>query len=93
MLRKASLFFFLITLLSCKSKVDRLLMSNDTALKEQKAQEYFENCDYLKASPLFKDLIESYSSSAKVEKVYFYYSYCDYLLEDYLLAAMNFRKY
>ena len=67
-------------------------MSNDTALKEQKAQEYFENCDYLKASPLFKDLIESYSSSAKVEKVYFYYSYCDYLLEDYLLAAYEFQK-
>lgn len=67
-------------------------MSNDIALKEQKAQEYFENCDYSSASPLFKDLIQSYSTSAKVEKVYFYFAYCDYKLEDYMLAAYEFKK-
>lgn len=67
-------------------------MSNDVELKEQKAKEYFEDCDYASASPLFKDLIQSYSTSAKVEKVYFYFAYCDYKLEDYMLAAYEFKK-
>jgi len=82
----------LLSLGSCKGKLDKLLLSNDVELKEQKAQEYFENCDYASASPLFKDLIQSFSTSAKVEKVYFYFAYCDYKLGDYMLAAYEFKK-
>lgn len=92
-MKKLAVFcFLLITLSACQNKVDELLLSNDVELKEQKAKEYFERGDYENASPIFKDLIQSYSSSYKVEKVYFYYSYCDYLLKDYLLAAFEFKK-
>ena len=92
MIKNIFFFVLVISLTSCRGKLDKLLMSNDVALKEQKAHEYFENCDYASASPLFKDLIQSYSTSAKVEKVYFYFAYCDYKLEDYMLAAYEFNK-
>ncbi len=83
----------LIAILSaCKSPVEKLLRSNDVELKERKAQEYFEKCDFASASPLFKDLIQSFNTVSKVEKVYFYYSFCDYKLQDYLLAAYEFKK-
>lgn len=92
MVRNIFIIALSIVLFSCKGKIDRLLMSDDVEMKEQKAKEFFENCDYASASPLFKDLIQSYSTSAKVEKVYFYFAYCDYKLEDYMLAAYEFRK-
>jgi outer membrane protein assembly factor BamD len=92
MIKNLFVLLVLISLTSCKGKLDKLLMSNDVAMKEQKAQEFFENCDYASASPLFKDLIQSFSTSAKVEKVYFYFAYCDYKLEDYMLAAYEFKK-
>ena len=90
--RLSIILLFFIAFTGCKSKLDKLLMSNNVELKEQKAKEYFENCDYSNASPLFKDLIQSFSTSAKVEKMYFYYAYCDYKLEDYLLGAFEFKK-
>lgn len=92
MIKKVVYALSLLVLVSCKGKLDKLLLSNDVAMKEQKAFEYFEKEDYASASPLFKDLIQSYSTSAKVEEMYFYYSYCDYLLEDYMLAAYEFKK-
>ena len=92
MIKNIFFLVLVVSLSSCKGKLDKLLMSNDVALKEQKAKEFFEDCDYASASPLFKDLIQSYSTSAKVEKVYFYFAYCDYKLEDYMLAAYEFKK-
>ena len=92
MIKNIFLAVLVVCLCSCKGKVDKLLMSNDVVLKEKKAQEYFEKCDYASASPLFKDLIQSFSTSAKVEKVYFYFAFCDYMLEDYMLAAYEFKK-
>lgn len=92
MIKRFSFLVLVLVLAACKSPIEKLLMSNDVELKEQKAQEYFENCDYANASPLFKDLIQTYNSTTKIEKVYFYYAYCDYKLEDYLLAAYEFKK-
>ena len=92
MIKNIFILTLVVFLSSCKGKVDKLLMSNDVALKEQKAQEFFEDCDYASASPLFKDLIQSYSTSAKVEKVYFYFAFCDYKMEDYMLASYEFKK-
>lgn len=92
---KSRIFVFIalaFTLSAC-SEYNRVLKSPNPELKYSKAIEYYENEEYLKASPLLEELIPLYRGTDKGQKIYLYYSYTNYYLGDLMIAAYHFRKY
>jgi outer membrane protein assembly factor BamD len=83
----------LAILLGSCSEHAKLLKSTDLRLKFDKAIEYFESEDYIKALPLFEELIIVYRGTPRAEKLSYYQAYCDYHLVDLLLASYRFRTF
>jgi len=86
------LFSFMIVMSSC-SKYQKILKSSDYNLKFNKAKEYYDKKDYVRALPLFEELMTVYRGTSKAEDCFFFYSYCNYGLEDYLLASYHFKNF
>lgn len=91
-------FLFLILsaflVVSCDNYT-KLLKSNDTEKKKEKAQEYYNKGNYYKAQPLFEELISVYRLSANedLEEIYYFYCYCFYGQEKYIVSAYNFENF
>ena len=83
----------LLILLGSCSEHAKILKSTDLRLKFNKAIEYFESEDYIKALPLFEELIIVYRGTPRAEKLSYYQAYCDYHLGDLLLASYRFRTF
>ncbi len=89
-----SIFFTAILLFSgCKSKFEKLRLSNDKDLKLNKAFEFYEKGEYLKAQYLLEDLIGAVRMTKDAEKVYFYYAYTHYHLNNFSFASYYFKKF
>ena len=86
------LFSAIVVLSSC-SKYQKILKSSDYSLKFTKAKEYYDKKDYVRALPLFEELMTVYRGTSKAEDCFFFYSYCKYGLEDYLLASYHFKNF
>jgi outer membrane protein assembly factor BamD len=86
------LLVVLITVIAC-SGYERLLKSSDYALKYQKAFEYFEKEDYMKASTLFDQISNVYRGTNKADSVYFYQALTYYQLGDNIIAGELFREF
>jgi len=89
----SSLLVFVLLFSGCKSKFEKLRLSNDNELKLTKAFEFYENGDYLKAQYLLEDLIGHVRLTDKAEKVYFYYAYTHYHLKNYSFASYYFKQF
>lgn len=86
------ILILLITLSSC-SKYQKVLKSSDYDFKYKKAKEYYDKEDYVRALPLFEELITVYRGTTRSEDCFFFYAYCNYGLEDYLLASYHFKNF
>ena len=86
------LFLISVGLASCSS-YEKVLKSDDLALKEKKANEYYEQEEYYKALPLYEELISVYKGTQRAEDFYYRYAYCHYGTGEYLLAAYNFKNF
>jgi outer membrane protein assembly factor BamD len=86
------LFLVVVGLASCSS-YEKLLKSDDLALKERKANEFYEKKEYYKALPLYEELISVYKGTQRAEDFYYRYAYCYYGTGEYLLAAYNFKNF
>src|SRR5690606_22215769 len=76
----------------CKSKFEKLRLSNNIAQKYQEAVKYYNNEKYSKALILFEDLIQRYRGQAEAEDLYYYIAYANYYLRDYTAARYHFRQ-
>lgn len=85
--------FVLLVLVSGCTEYQKVLKSSDINLKYDKAMEYYDEGEYLKAYPLFEDLIAIYRGTEKAENLYYRYAYSDFYLGDYLLAAHRFSQF
>lgn len=95
-MKKVSLLLVSLLLLlgACKkSDYDKLLISNDTKLKYEKALEYYDRKDYEKAQYLFEALMGDIRLQENSERVYFYYAYAHYYQKNYNFAAYYFRQF
>lgn len=93
MQKKWLLFGFILSaLLSC-SEYQKVLKSPNPELKYEKTIEYYEDEEYLKALPLFEELIPLYRGTDKGQKIYLYYCYTNFHLGYLLQAAYHFRNY
>lgn len=84
--------FICLIIASC-SDYQKVLKSPNPELKYTKSLEYYENGEYLKALPLFEELIPLYRGTDKGRKIYFYYAYSNYYLDYLIQSAYHFRNY
>jgi len=87
------LMLLVITILFSCSEYQKVLKSPNPELKYTKVMEYYEDGEYLKAMPLFEELIPLYRGTDKGQKIFYYYAYCNYYLDYLVSAAYHFKTY
>jgi len=95
MVRKYVFFVGLIVSLffaSC-SEYQKVLKSPNPELKYTKSIDYYEDGEYLKAMPLFEELLPLYKGTEKGQKLFFYYAYANYHIDDLFQAAYMWGSY
>lgn len=90
---KLFLILPLCLLLFACSEYQQVLKSPNPEYKTEKAIEYYEEGDYVKALPLLEELVPLYRGTEKGQKIYYYYCYANYYLGYHLTAAFHFRKF
>lgn len=80
---------FVLVLSSC-SGYEKLLKSNDARLKYDKAVEYYENGDYVRASRLFDQIATIYRGTTRADTVCYYQAYSYFHQKDYILGGHHF---
>lgn len=78
---------------SCKSEFEKIRASGNPELLHQKAYEYYDQQEYLRAQTLFELIIPAYRGKPELEKVYFTYAYTYYNLGKYILANYYFKNF
>ena len=87
---------FTIVLLSvsgCKSRFEKLRLSNDVAKKYQEGIRLYNKKDYSKALILFEGLAQKYRGTAEAEDLNYYYAFTLYRLKDYTTARFKFKEF
>jgi len=92
-LYKYLLVFLVIGLCSCQNSYQKLLKSSDYELKLEKAKFYYNRGDYVKAIPLFEELIGIFKGTRDVEDLYYFYPYCYFGQGDYQFSAYYFKNF
>ncbi len=86
------LLFFVLSS-GCSDSYQKVLKSTDFDYKLSKAKEYYNSGQYVKALPLFEELMSVYKGTKDVEQLYYIYPYCHYGLGDYLISAFYFENF
>jgi len=84
---------FCLSQTACQNGYQKVLKSTDFEYKLLKAKEYYNEGEYIKALPLFEELMTVYKGTKDVEKLYYFYPYCHYGLGDYLIASFYFQNF
>ena len=84
------LFSFILP--SC-SEYNKALKSPDLNYKLEVTKKYYDRQDYVRAYPLFEELLNLYRGTTKSQEVYYYYAMTHYGMEDYILAAYHFKNF
>lgn len=79
--------------LGCKSKFEKLRLSNDNARKYQEAINLYNNKKYSKALLLFDDLSNKYRGRSENEDILYYLAYTNYRLRDYTTSRFQFQNF
>ncbi len=85
------IFTFIIILGSCGG-YEKLLKSSDYQLKYEKAFEYYEKEDYVRAATLFEQIASVYRGTVKADTLQFYRAMSYYHQRDYLMASHYFTE-
>lgn len=89
------LFITLIVLVlanSCGS-YEKILKSNDFVLKKNKAKEYFDEGQYVRASTLLAQIMPRYRATEDAEELNWMNAQSFFGMKDYLTAGIQFRNY
>jgi outer membrane protein assembly factor BamD len=92
MMRKLLLLVLIVLFAAC-GKYQKLLKSTDYELKYQKAMEYYQAEDYVRASTLLQELIGIYRGTDRSEEAHFAYANCLYGMKDYILAGHYYQMF
>ena len=94
--KKPSNLLFLglvLTMFSCQSAYDKLLMGTDVDLKLKTAFEFYEAEDYYKAQQLFEQVMPYKRGTPQIDTIYYYYSYTHYHLNNFILGSYYFKNF
>lgn len=82
----------LFVLFSC-SQYQRLLQSDDHALKYERALEYYEEEEYGRAIGLLADIIPVYRGTAEAERINYHFAMAHFKNREYTLASHYFKSF
>jgi outer membrane protein assembly factor BamD len=91
-MRKLLVFMAVILLASC-SEYQKLLKSTDPDLKFEKALEYYEEGDYMRASTLLQEVISVFMGTPRAEEAHFKYANSLFYMRDYISSVHYYRKF
>ena len=83
----------LLSLAGCKSRFEKLRLSNDVSKKYQEGIRLYNKKDYAKALILFEGLAQKYRGTAEAEDLNYYYAFTLYRLKDYTTARYKFKEF
>ncbi len=78
---------------ACKSEFERVRTSNDPNLIYQKALDYYDKEDWVKAQTLFELSIPHFRGKKQAEELFYKYAMAHYLNGEYILAAHYFKRF
>jgi len=95
MFQKMSKFLFILIplFLSSCSDYNKVLKSTDYDYKLKRANEYFDRKSYVRALPIYEELMTVFRGTVKAEDVSYKYAYCSYGLGDYIMAGYEFKNF
>jgi outer membrane protein assembly factor BamD len=79
-----------LVLISACSGYEKILKSSDYILKYNKAVEYYENEEYVRAATIFDQVTSVYRGTTKADTVYYYQAKSYYMQRDYVLSGHHF---
>lgn len=85
------ILFFALVLTSC-GEYEKILKSTDYAMKYDKAFEYFEKEDYVRASTVFDQISDIFRGTTKADTLQYYRAMSYYYQHDYLMAGHYFEQ-
>lgn len=88
-----SFLFILLGAGGCKSRFEKLRLSNDVLKKYQEGIRLYNKKDYAKALILFEGLAQKYRGTAEAEELSYYYAFTLYRLKDYTTARYKFKEF
>ncbi len=91
-MRKLLVLLAVVLLASC-SEYQKVLKSSDQDLKFEKALEYYEEGDYMRASTLLEGLISVYMGTTRAEEAHYKYAMSLYNMNDFVSAVHHFREF
>lgn len=92
-IRLVSALIFLLLLFGACSQYQRLLKSDDYALKYARAIEFYEDGNYGRAIALLSDVIPVYRGTAEAERINYYFAMAHFKMGDYTLASHYFKSF
>ncbi len=94
MVKKVFVYLILIFPLIAVScgKYEKLLKSSDYNLKYEKAFEYYENGEYVRAATLFEQIANIYRGTVKADTVWYYRANSYLFQKDYIMAGHYFQE-
>jgi outer membrane protein assembly factor BamD len=87
------LIVLLFAIIGCKSKYDKLKLSNDNAKKFQEGKRLYEKKEYVKALGLFETLLTRYRGTDGATDLFYLNAMANYKLKDYTAAAYHFNEF
>ena len=81
-----------LVVFSACSGYEKLLKSSDYRLKFDKAMEYYENEEYVKAGTLFDQITAVYRGTTKADTVFYYQAKSYFNQRDYILSGHHFKN-
>ena len=82
---------FSVFMLGCGG-YEKLLKSSDYKLKLEKAMEYYNEEEYVRASTLFDQIAPVYRGTIKADTVFYYQAMSYYMQRDYILSGHHFNQ-
>lgn len=81
-----------VTLFSC-GKYEKILKSSDYKLKYQKAFEYYNTGEFVRAAAIFEQIVPIYKGTDKSDTVSYYHAMSYYGQKDYILAGHYLKNF
>jgi outer membrane protein assembly factor BamD len=80
-------------LVSSCGEYGKLIKSTDFELKKEKAKEYYEGGQYVKASELLSQVLTRYRATEEAEELNWINAQCSYKMTDYIMAGTYFKNF
>lgn len=90
---KVYIVLIISVLVSSCGDYGKLLKSTDSELKKEKAKEYYEAGQYVKASELLSQILARYRATEEAEELNWINAQCSYKMFDYMLAGNYFKTF